>query len=191
MNIPVDDYITYIANVEDKPFLRLKLFDVNMRLWRVNQRYRTLINRICDYTRFVALQNLDGYGQPFGISGANLGIPFNIVGLVHKRGKPDASCEILINPEILLYEGPLVYTQSNCGSLRLPESIEVLRYETVRVRYYTEQGEPAVRTFNREEGSYTVQHEVDHNLGILITDVGRIFPDEDEAQASTAAAAAG
>lgn len=175
----VNDFLTYIKNLEDLPYLRSRLLPVNMRLFKANPRYRALIQACCEYLRDVSLMDLEGYGRPFGMSGANLALPFNIVGLVRARGKALASCEILMNPEILNYEGPLSHVKSNCGSIRLPESIQVLRYERIRVRYCNETGEPLVRTFDHKWGAFTLQHEVDHNEGVLITDYGRVVPDAD------------
>jgi len=66
--------------------------------------------------------------------------------------------------------------ESNCGSLNLEESIPVERHESVTVKYYPFpiEGEeyaaefhlPIVETFT----SGTIQHEIEHNNGILITD---------------------
>jgi peptide deformylase len=190
--VHVNNYLTYIKNVGDICYLRTPLLGVNMRLFGVNAAYRELVRACCSYLRAVALTDLEGYGRPYGISGANLGIPFNIIGVVHHRGLSSATCEVLINPEILEYTGPLEYASSNCGSLRLPESIEVLRYANVRVRYYNEAGTLLESTFGRDGGSYTIQHEVDHNLGILITDQGRTIPDDNKApQISKNASASG
>jgi peptide deformylase len=175
----VNDYLTHIQNAEDRPYLRTNLLDVNMRLYNHNAEYRALVRVCCSYLRRVALYDLDGYSKAFGISGANLAVPFNIIGVVHNRSTNSAACQILINPEILEYFGPLVYATSNCGSIRLPNSIQVLRYAKVRVRYYNEAGDRLIHVFDRKEGSYTIQHEVDHNLGVLITDHERVLPDEE------------
>lgn len=174
----IDDFVTYFQRAEDRPYLRTRLLDVNMRLFKTSAYYRGVVRACCDYVRLMALSKMEGYAQPFGMSGANLAVPFNIIGVVHNRGTQQAACQILINPEILSYTGPLQYALSNCGSLRLPKPIKVLRYESIRVRYYNEAGDRMVHVFNRKQGSYTIQHEVDHNLGILITDYGRILPDD-------------
>ena len=36
--------------------------------------------------------------------------------------------------------------------------------------YFTKEGVEKEGIFGRDNGSFTIQHEVDHNLGILITD---------------------
>lgn len=174
---PVDDFLTYVARREDLPYLRSRLLPVSMRLFESSHRYRNIVWACCEYVRSVALMELEGYGLPYGMSGANLGLPFNIIGCVVGRGGPNARCHIMINPEIVEYAGTLRYVQSNCGSIRLERPLEVQRYSTVRVRYFDESGAKQERLFDVSEGAYTIQHEVDHNLGILITDSGRIIPD--------------
>jgi peptide deformylase len=174
----VDDFLTYIQRDEDRIYLRSRLLPVSMRLFQTSLRYRHIVLECCEYLRSVALSELEGYSRPYGTSGANLALPFNIVGVVVNRGTPGARCHIMINPEILEFGGPLRYVRSNCGSVRLEKPLEVQRYSVVRVRYWDEQGHQQERIFDSSEGSYTIQHEVDHNLGVLITDYGRIIADE-------------
>jgi peptide deformylase len=180
----VDDFLTYIQREEDVCYLRTPLLPVSMRLFESSMGYREIIRNCCAYLKRVALMDLEGYKRPFGMSGANLGIPFNIVGVVYARNTPMAFCEVLLNPRIKEYQGPLEYSNSNCGSLRLAQNLEVLRYDNVLVRYHDEEGKAHERWFNRTQGSYTLQHEVDHNLGILITDSGRAIPDANRSEIS-------
>lgn len=170
----VDDCITYIGCVGDVCYLRTPLLPVNMRLMSTSLGYRALVQACCAYLRQIALCELEGYGRPFGMSGANLALPFNIIGVVYGRGTPTAFCEIMLNPRILEYQGSLEYASSNCGSIRLKENLEVLRYSKVKLRYFDESGTQHERWFDKAQGAYTIQHEVDHNLGVLITDHGRI-----------------
>ncbi len=166
----ISDYLTHIDNPEDLPFLRTKLFDVNIRLFKSNPRYRDIIEDCCHLIKYCATTKMDGYKLPHGMSGANVGIPFNIIGIVRNRGTDLAVCDIMINPKTIQYRGKLVETESNCGSIRLEKSIKIKRYEEILVEYYDIDGEPNRELFNRHEGSFTIQHEIDHNLGILITD---------------------
>lgn len=104
------------------------------------------------------------------MSSANAGLSFNIIGITRNRETTKEYCQIMINPEILEYSGPVVKSQSNCGSLTLDEPIEIQLPSNVKVRYYDESGKEHVKKFDREHCSLTVQHEIDHNNGILITD---------------------
>lgn len=66
--------------------------------------------------------------------------------------------------------GEEVESWSNCGSLTLEEPIKIKRYEEVRVQFFDENGEFHDENFSRRQCSLTIQHEIDHNLGILITE---------------------
>ena len=74
---------------------------------------------------------------------------------------------MLINPEIVNKKGVAAIEE---GCLSLPgKNILVERSEEVKLKYFTEQGEEKIRTF---EGipSICVQHEMDHLNGVLMTD---------------------
>lgn len=164
------DYLTNISNKEDIIHLKSKLLPVNIRLMKTSPEYKTLIQNECDYIRFLALTQMDGYKKPHGMSAANAGLAFNIVGIVKNRGAKDEFCKILINPEIKEYLGDFIPVKTNCGSVVLDSPIEIYRYETVDVCYFDENGDMWRHMFSRQDGSLTIQHEVDHNNGILITD---------------------
>lgn len=166
----IQDWVTHISNPEDVPFLKVPLFKVNMRLFRDNSAYRELILQIVFHISHVALTKMDGYKQPHGCSGANCAIPFDIIVLVQHRGTPEATGLVMINPKILSYSRKTVVAESNCGSIRHEKPIPVLRSESVRVSWYDLDGLPQEQTFTPLTGSFTIQHEIDHNLGILITD---------------------
>ena len=71
----------------------------------------------------------------------------------------------MINPMIVEARGNRI-AESNCGSLLLAEPIEVIRHNWIRFTYYNRDGLAC-----EDEGYLpTVQHEVDHNNGILITE---------------------
>jgi peptide deformylase len=164
------DYITHIKNEEDIPFLKSKLFDVNMRLFETSARYRFLILDMCRYIRWLAEKEKEGYKKPHGMSGANAGLPFNIIGIVRNRNHNDEKVEIMINPKILEAGGGKTFVKSNCGSLTLPKPIDVWRYDKVKVGWFNMDGQYKEADFGREHEGFTIQHEIDHNLGILITD---------------------
>lgn len=168
----INDFITYIHTPEDVVYLKTKLLPVSMRLFKSSIQYRHIIKDICRYIEFLALNKPDDYKLPHGMSGANVGIPFNIIGIVRNRGKKDAYCEIMINPTIIEWvDDNNVTMLSNCGSIRLKEPIEVSRPSEVKVLYYDEQGDSRLRWFSISQGGATIQHEIDHNNGILITDL--------------------
>lgn len=165
------DFITHIGNREDVPFLRIPLFDVNMRLFASSEGYRNLILAACSYIKRLALESYEDYTQPFGISGANAGIPFNIIGYVVGRKTTRPCCRLMLNPKILAYSQETHVALSNCGSIRLPKPIKVRRSNQIQVRYFTEDGLPERLWFTRPSHGDTIQHEVDHNRGVLITDI--------------------
>ena len=164
------DYITHIENKEDFIYLKSKHFPVNMRLFHSSSEYKNIILQQCEYIRSLCLDTKEGYKKPHGMSSANAGLSFNIIGITRFRNKPLEYCEIMINPIITKYIGNKVNSLSNCGSLTLPDQILIQRYETVKVVWFTEEGIEKEGIFGRDNGSFTIQHEVDHNLGILITD---------------------
>jgi peptide deformylase len=167
----VNDYITYVGNEEDRPFLKQPLFDVNMRLFASNPSYRRLVKQCCGLIRVLALTKFEDYKKNHGISGANVAIPFNIIGIVRNRGLMNEHCQVMINPKITAYYGPQVESQSNCGSLRLPDPITISRPEFIDLEWFDENGHRCTKSgIGRGDQSLTIQHEVDHNLGILITD---------------------
>ena len=141
-----------------------------MRLFKTSEEYRNIILQCCNYLREICLNTQEGYKKPHGISGANLAIPFNIVGATRNRNEDNEYCQIMINPIILSYSNNEVITQSNCGSLTLENSINVKRSSTIAVEYYDENGNIHYDTFNRKSSGFSIQHEVDHNNGILIID---------------------
>src|SRR5688572_4592509 len=141
MNKPnIADHITHISNEEDLPFLRTKLFDVNMRLFHSSEEYREIIKYCCSHIQWLALDEMEGYKKPHGMSGANAGIPFNIIAVVRNRDKENEYCQIMINPKIIGHSTKQVETESNCGSIRLENPIKILRWYEVRVQWYDTEG---------------------------------------------------
>jgi peptide deformylase len=164
-----ENYFTHIDT--DPIYLRTKLLDVNMRLFKTSPDYQQIVLDCCAYIKCMALMKMDDYKSPHGMSGANLAIPFNIIAVVRKRGTSKSYAEIMINPTILHAEGKdEVIAMSNCGSIRLDEPIPVKRHAGVLVSWYTEEGKRLQGVFRREDGGFTIQHEIDHNNGVLITD---------------------
>jgi len=164
--LKIDDYITYIGHPEDVCYLREKAFPVNMRFFHTSEQYREIVLSCCKYLQWIALHEKEGYRKPRGSSGANIAIPFNIIAVVRNRGKENEYVEILINPKIVAASETMKTSSSNCGSLRLEKDIEVTRHEWIEIEFYDMDGKKR----HRKSTNPTVQHEIDHNLGILITD---------------------
>lgn len=164
------DYITHINNKEDEVYLKTCHFPVNMRLFRTSMAYRAIILHQCTYIKMLCLEEKKGYKKPHGMSSANAGLSFNIIGITKNRNKDNEYCQIMINPIIVGTGNRKVKALSNCGSLTLDKPIEVERWETVIVTFWDEEGNQHTKCFNKEQGSLTIQHEIDHNKGVLITD---------------------
>jgi hypothetical protein len=153
----IEHWLTHVGNVEELPYLsaccmKPRLPDVCMRLFRVNPSYRGLVLAACDYIGQVSLTQHEGYKLPHGCSGANCGIPWNIISVVQNRGTDFAEEKIMINPEITAYHGKVVETLSNCGSIRLPSPIKVLRRGEIEVTYYDTLGQCRHKTLGRDDG---------------------------------------
>lgn len=165
-----EDYITHINNDEDIVYLKTKHFPVNMRLFHTSPEYKAIILQQCNYIRSLCLDTKKGYKKPHGMSSANAGLAFNIIGVTMNRNTSEEYCKIFINPIIEEYKGQIVESFSNCGSLTLANPIKISRYTDIVVNYCDEKGDIYREKFSRSTGAFTIQHEVDHNLGILITD---------------------
>lgn len=166
----IDDYLTHVDYKEDLPHLTMDHLDVNMRLYQSSEGYRKLIQGMCDYIREICLTTMDGYKKPHGMSAANVGLGLNIIGVTRNRNRYNEYCQIMINPKLVGADGQEVEALSNCGSIRLPEPIKVNRFPFIQVSYFDESGVKQIETFSRSSGAFTIQHEIEHNLGILITD---------------------
>ncbi len=165
-----EDYITHINTENDAIYLKTKHFPVNMRLFHTSPEYKAIILQQCNYIRSLCLDTKKGYKKPHGMSSANAGLAFNIIGVTMNRNTPQEYCKIFINPVIEEYKGQIVEKLSNCGSLTLANSVKVNRYTHIIVSYCDEKGDTYRQNFNEINGAFTIQHEIDHNLGILITD---------------------
>lgn len=164
------DYITHIDNEEDNVYLRSKLLPVNMRLFETSPEYKAIILQQCEYLKMLVLTKMEGYKKPHGMSSANAGLAFNIIAICRNRETEKEYAEIMINPVITDAYGDIVDSLSNCGSITMDNPIAIKRWHAVRVMWCTEGGEYRTMPFTREFGGFTIQHEIDHNNGILITD---------------------
>lgn len=165
------DYITHINNIKDEIYLKNKHFPVNMRLFKTSSEYKNIILQQCNYIRELCLNVKEGYKKPHGMSSANAGLSFNIIGITVNRNKFGEYCEIMINPVYKpIKENGKSESLSNCGSLTLKSPIKINRWNMIEVTYYNEQGSHLKALYSSSLLGKTIQHEIDHNLGILITD---------------------
>jgi len=165
------DYITHINNEEDVIYLKTKHFPVNMRLFHTSPEYKEIILQQCNYIRQNCLETKKGYKKPHGMSSANCGLAFNIIGITRNRNTKDEFCQIMINPSYFpIKEDGFIESESNCGSLTLDKPISIKRWKKVEVTYYEENSKQNKSIFSYLHCGKTIQHEIDHNLGILITD---------------------
>lgn len=155
--------------------LHRKCFEVNIRLLKECPCYFTTIEAIVSHMDTILDLEFDDYNKVQGISGANIGMPFNIIII---KTKNDGRL-VMLNPEIIKRSTKMKTVKSNCGSINLAKKIEVERHEHVTVKFMqfdrelVEGGDTEEEQFPVIEHKFTnatVQHEIDHNNGILITD---------------------
>jgi len=158
---------------EYKEYLHTPLFDVNVRLYSSSRQYRWVVNESLNYLDSMFLREFSDYPEIKGVSGANLGIPFNIIS-VRLR---DDSILSMINPKILERSKKTKTVESNCGSLVLDKPVKVTRNTEIKIEYCTEascyESGKLMRVERRFKDSeaFTIQHEIDHNNGITILDM--------------------
>ncbi len=155
---------------EYKEYLHRSLFDVSIRLYHSSKPYKHIVDASIDYLASMFLKEFSDYSEIKGVSGANLGVPFNIVAVKQQTG----NILVMVNPKILAQEGETRTVNSNCGSLLLDTPIEVVRRAEIEAKYYARDRDCSklsrrISHFEGPEAS-TIQHEVDHNNGITILD---------------------
>jgi len=166
------DYLVQNGEEHDDT-LHKKLFSVNVRLLKTSRIYFSTIKNIVKSMEYLLNKEFLDYGKPHGISGANVGVPLNIITI-----KTKDSNLTMLNPELIDCSKETRIVSSNCGSLNLKESVQVKRYKEVKVRYYpfisklTWREHVKKNVIPREESFSlgTIQHEIDHNNGVLIID---------------------
>lgn len=157
------------ADEESNEMLKVALFDVNMRLYNDNIVYKRLISDIIDHMIDALHRKYTDYPELKGISGANVGIPFNIVVIKTKKATKTTNV-VLINPRYRRGENSdIIKVASNCGSLSLEKDIPTERYDAIMLSYFNVDGKYIQKRVDTKEVC-TLQHEIDHNNGILITD---------------------
>jgi peptide deformylase len=172
-----DIFVTVDVDERESEVLHRRLFNVNMRLFQNNPDYRDVIKKVIAHMKAVITSQFYDYPVLKGLSAANVGIPFNIIAVVEKDDLPkDAGVmeinkytRFCINPVIVRKSRKKRTVKSNCGSMNLTKPVEVERHEWIKLEYYDIEGRKHIERFEGRVGS-TIQHEVEHNLGVLITD---------------------
>jgi peptide deformylase len=154
-------------------YLTVPLFQVNMRLYNTLDGYRKVVSAAINHMKSIMKNDkFVDYPELAGISGANVGIPWNIV-VVRTTGRK-SDMLTMINPVVCSVSRKKITVHSNCGSLNLPKAIPVERREWVEVSYFDENGKKQMSKFSSPAVRVgTIQHEIDHNRGVLITDTHR------------------
>lgn len=156
----IKEYVVQDKEEYDE-ILHRRGFNVNMRLYNSNVIYRRLIQDIIQYMMCTKNLSFGDYPKVKGISGANIGIPLNLVIVGNK---------VMINPTIVAQDHPNTFFVSTCGSI--PDArVTVIRPSWITVEYFDINGKKDEETFTDNVG--TICHEIEHNLGILITDYRR------------------
>ncbi len=165
-------------NLTDLDILRRRSFDVNMRLYESNAEYQSIIGKIVNFMGRMICMKFDDYAELKGMSGANIGIPLNIIAVKAKsrRGLPKKlvgtefpEVFFFLNPKIVEHSKKTTVVKSNCGSIDLSSAVKVVRYDWIDLEAYNLVGEKELERYGRPL-SFTIQHEIDHNAGVLITD---------------------
>jgi peptide deformylase len=157
---------TLQINDKDNAILKRELFNVPMELFERSESFRNIIIGALDYMGSLFSKNFNDYAELSGVSGANIGVPYNLIVV---KNKATGKLIEMINPLVVGYSKETRKVRSNCGSVRLAEPVMVERYTTVTVAYYDGTGKRKIMDFEGQLGS-TIQHEIDHNLGITILD---------------------
>lgn len=161
----IKEYLVQIRERQNETLTR-KLHDVNIRLYNNNKEYRKIVRSVIDLMSRVLYMNFIDYPPLKGISGANVGIPFNIIVI-----KVNETTKQMLNPKVIKKAGKDIKLTSNCGSLLLSENITVLRSEIAEIEYYDLNGNKKIERFSESNGGFTIQHEIEHNLGITLLNV--------------------
>ena len=155
-----------VQNGREDEILHRRVFDVHMGFYSENVAYRNMVLSVIAYMKELMEElKFEDYTALRGISGANIGVPLNIVGF-----RREGRTVIMLNPKILSKSKATKTVSSNCGSVLLPNPIKVIRSLTIKVSYYTASGSIVSSEKLRDSESFTVQHEINHNNGILIID---------------------
>lgn len=155
---------------DENTLLHKKSYPVNMRLYKSSSSYYNIISTVINNMIELLKMEFEDYKKLKGISAPNIGIPLRIIAVSKLRLRPRRVEHIvMINPEIV-EEGDHRYrTRSACGSVRHKGLVPKMRRNFVRIKYIKENGRTITQGFYMDLAP-TIQHEIDHLNGKLITD---------------------
>lgn len=141
--------------------------NVNIRLFKSSVYYKQIIFDCIHYLESVLKMEFEDYKNQKGLSCAELGIPFNIIGLKDKK-----SIKIYINPKIKNKSNEFVEVETTCGALlNFKDKIKVKRSLFIDLEYYDKAGNKTLeKNISKLEGGFTIQHEIDHSYNCSITE---------------------
>lgn len=155
----------------DKSVLQRESFPVNIRLYKINDSYRRCILEIVRYMSEHLHSQFEDYTEPRGVAAANLGFPFRIIGYKKNSYTTNPETQFMLNPKITWTGGVPIEVTSNCGSLRLSEPRKTKRHPTIDVEYYDLEANKHTKTaITRNEGGFTIQHEINQTNGKTLID---------------------
>ena len=116
-----------------------------------------------------ALDMLDTMHQEegIGLAAVQVGRPIRLLVADIGERAPKGTSKIFINPEVVEADGEWIFDE---GCLSVPgASAEILRKETIRLRYVDGKGHAREDTFNQLQARVLL-HEIDHLDGTLFID---------------------
>jgi len=161
------DICTNINEPEDKDILTRPLFAVNMRLFRTSPKYKALVLAACDYIAECCQHEQDGRESYIGFSGANAGVPWDIIAVKRANGTGPI---VMLNTALEMSQRAPMKSYESCGSIPNGRTFMVDRDPQVVAIYYNREGQRSSYVSDGFSESTVIQHEVDHNDGILLTD---------------------
>lgn len=166
-NCSIKDFVLQFYDQNDQSdMLSRQLFDVNIRLLKTNPVYKTLIWLNACYILWVLSREFTDYKDIKAVGAATVGVPYNIVAF----RQADNKMRTLVNPKIVDASTVLISAKTNCPALMLEESIETKRPSWISIDYHDTDGNVyKAMKIERHQGAFSIQHEIDHNNGILIT----------------------
>ena len=169
MSENIKDFLTQISDIpEYSELLHRRGFQVNMRLYKINKKYRKMIKDIIKYLH-IAIKTNYGWFSASGMSGHNVGIPLNIICFYKGRcNTGDDGIITMINPKIMEQSKETKVCGSGCGSIADGKTYYNKRPLWILVKYFDIKGIEHTDRFNYT--SDIICHELDHNNGIMVTD---------------------
>jgi len=163
----INDYILQAKFPNEEATLKQSAFLVNIRLYKSSEHYRDLINNIIKYLGWYLSSAFEGYERPRGISAAVLGIPLSIIGYKDTWQKN----RFYINAKIAAHSDLKNTVRSNCECYQLNQPTQTYRYSTIDLEFYDLNGHKVIqKNIGYAEGSYVIQHELNHCYGKTIVE---------------------